>query len=385
MTVNDLAGYHPALQFLCGQRGGSRTINYIDIVEIPGGAAWISPGNFVITTGYFIQSESDFEQLLRVLMENGSSGLGIKIGKHVKELPQSVFKLSEENHFPILSIPLDLRYRDIQNTLHVFEARAVPSPEPSRGNATDFFSQAILSPFNNRYQLQNLALTADIPFSAPRIVFVANATPEEAALSINALIDHPSPSFYLLYDENEQKLLGVFTAKPSMEAHDRLRFGQDLFYSYSKRDRPLAVSDVSSDGLSLRAAYQHACFALTLGSRMFPNEKLFRYVDFLDYDLIRQNQNNTTLQLLMWEYLQPVVDYDNARQAQLLPTLLALDGCNYNLQEACARLGIHRNTLYARVEKLRQVMKYDIDAPNTRHILHLALMHHALSRAGLLY
>ena len=387
MTVNDLTTYHPGLCFLCGQRGGIHSINYIDVVEIPGGAAWISPGNFVITTGYFIQSDSDFEQLLRVLIDNGSSGLGIKIGKYVKEIPESVFKLSEENNFPIISIPLDLRYRDIQNTLKLFEVQmqTAPALEPSRSSATDFFSQAILSPFVNRYHLQSLALAADIPFAAPRVLFVAHATPEDAVSAINELIDHPSPSFYLLYDENKKSLLGVFTVKPNMDACDRLKFGQDLFYSYCKRTGPLAVSDLSSDALSLRAAYLHACFTLVLGSRLSPNEKLLRYVDYLDYDLIRQSQNNTTLQLLIWEYLQPIINYDNEKSANLLPTLLALDNCNYNLQEACTQLNIHRNTLYARIEKIRCIMKYDIDSSNTRHMLHIGLMHYVLSSSGLLY
>lgn len=387
MTVNDLTGYHPGLCFLCGQQGGNHSINYIDVVGIPGGAAWISPGNFVITTGYFIQSNSDFEQMLRVLIDNGSSGLGIKIGKYVKDIPESVFKLSEENNFPIISIPLDLRYRDIQNTLNIFKThmQEVPASEPARSTATDFFSQAILSPFPNRYRLQNLAFTTDIPFSAPRVIFVANATPEDAVSAINELIDHPSPSFYLLYDEPEKRLLGVFTAKPDMEACDRLKFGQDLFYSYCKRTGPLAVSDLSSDALSLRAAYLHACFALSLGAWLSPKKKLFRYVDYLDYDLIRQSQNNTTLQLLIWEYLQPVIDYDNKKQASLMPTLLALDSCNFNLQETCAQLNVHRNTLYARMEKLRCIMKYDIDLSNTRHMVHIGLMHYVLSGAGLLY
>ena len=387
MTVNDLTGYHPGLCFLCGQQGGNHSINYIDVVEIPGGAAWISPGNFVITTGYFIQSNSDFEQMLRVLIDNGSSGLGIKIGKYVKDIPESVFKLSEENNFPIISIPLDLRYRDIQNTLNIFKThmQEVPASEPARSTATDFFSTAILSPFVNRYHLQNLALTADIPFSAPLVIFVAHAAPEDATAAISELLDHPSPSFYLLYDESEKRLLGVFTAKPSMDACDRLKFGQDLFYSYCKRTGPLAVSDLSSDALSLRAAYLHACFALSLGAWLSPKKKLFRYVDYLDYDLIRQSQNNTTLQLLIWEYLQPVIDYDNTKQANLLPTLLALDSCNYNLQETCAQLNVHRNTLYARMEKLRRIMKYDIDLSNTRHMVHIGLMHYVLSGAGLLY
>ena len=163
--------------------------------------------------------------------------------------------------------------------------------------------------------MQNLAFTTDIPFSAPRVIFVAKATPEDA--------------------------------------------------------------------LSLRAAYLHACFALSLGAWLSPKKKLFRYVDYLDYDLIRQSQNNTTLQLLIWEYLQPVIDYDNKKQASLMPTLLALDSCN--LQETCAQLNVHRNTLYARMEKLRCIMKYDIDLSNTRHMVHIGLMHYVLSGAGLLY
>ena len=148
MTVNDLTSCYSGLNFLCGQSGRDTEITYIDVVEIPGGGAWISPGNFVITTGYFIRSEEDFEQLLISLIENKASGLGIKIGKYVKQIPESVAKLAETNRFPILAIPLELRYRDIQNTLNLRTTRF--SAEPRRSTATDFYSQAILAPFDTR-------------------------------------------------------------------------------------------------------------------------------------------------------------------------------------------------------------------------------------------
>ena len=388
MTVNDLTTLYSGLNFVCGQSGGDADITYIDVVEIPGGAAWISPGNFVITTGYFIRTEADFEQMLKSLIENKSSGLGIKIGKYVKHIPESVRKLAEENHFPILSIPLELRYRDIQNAPHLqsmIRFAAGPSIEPRRSNATEFYRQAILTPFTNRYHLQNLALQADIPFAAQRIIFVSEATPEEADAAITELVEHPSSSFYLLYDESQHRILGIFVVQPQMDVYNRLRYGQAMFYGYCKWAGPLAVSELSSDALSLRSAYLHACFALDLGSWLTPHKKLLRYIDYLDYDLIRQSHNNAALQLLIWEYLQPVLDYDRAKSANLLPTLLALDSCNYNLQDASAQLHIHRNSLYARVEKLRSVMKYDIDEPNTRYMLHLGLMHYVLSQAGLLY
>jgi DNA-binding PucR family transcriptional regulator len=41
-------------------------------------------------------------------------------------------------------------------------------------------------------------------------------------------------------------------------------------------------------------------------------------------------------------------------------------------------LGIHRNTLGYRLRQIRQVLTVDLDAPNTRLTLHLALIGHKM-------
>ena len=56
MIVDDLTKLHPNMTYLCAPSGGSQVVRYIDIVEIPEGSAWTSPGDFNITTGYFLQS-----------------------------------------------------------------------------------------------------------------------------------------------------------------------------------------------------------------------------------------------------------------------------------------------------------------------------------------
>ena len=80
------------------------------------------------------------------------------------------------------------------------------------------------------------------------------------------------------------------------------------------------------------------------------------------------------------EFLQPVVDYDEKKSADLLNTLYVADECSYNIQQACAVLGIHRNTLYDRIRKIGKLLHHDLNAKHVRDAIHLALIRHTLSR-----
>ena len=58
--------------------------------------------------------------------------------------------------------------------------------------------------------------------------------------------------------------------------------------------------------------------------------------------------------------------------------LTTLVGARLTREQLCERLGIHRNTLGYRLRQIRQVLTADLDAPNTRLTLHLALIAHRL-------
>ncbi|WP_354698966.1 PucR family transcriptional regulator ligand-binding domain-containing protein [Paraconexibacter sp. AEG42_29] len=71
--------------------------------------------------------------------------------------------------------------------------------------------------------------------------------------------------------------------------------------------------------------------------------------------------------------LRPVLDHDRGRTAVLLPTLQAL--CDHHWQKAPAarELGIQRQSLYARIGRLSQVLDADLEDPETRLGLDLAV------------
>ena len=56
------------------------------------------------------------------------------------------------------------------------------------------------------------------------------------------------------------------------------------------------------------------------------------------------------------EYIQPVTDYDSRHSGDLLPTLTAYITCCASPSAICNMLYIHKNTLYARLNKISQIL-----------------------------
>jgi DNA-binding PucR family transcriptional regulator len=64
--------------------------------------------------------------------------------------------------------------------------------------------------------------------------------------------------------------------------------------------------------------------------------------------------------------------YDGEKNTELVPTLDAFLRAN-NATEVAARLNLHRNTLLYRLRRIREITNLDLDDPETRLALHLAL------------
>ena len=382
MIVDDLTKLHPNMTYLCAPSGGSQVVRYIDIVEIPEGSAWTSPGDFIITTGYFLQSAEEFERLVLRLIDNQVVGLGIKIGKYVHDIPQSVRELAESNRFPILSIPMELSYREIQTQwLYSRAEDGSGNLRPSgRSDMVEYYTQILLEGDHKLPGIKGLSERAGVPFRSNKLVFTASMDPVSAQEAIDRLLLRPSPDFFLLYDETRQHIIGIFTLRPDASADQGQVYGQQLFDTYCGPRQIIGISELSTSAATLRSAYQHARFALEVGRSIAPRKPVHRYMDYIEYDFIRENKDSDILMQLAAEFLQPVVDYDEKKSADLLNTLYVADECSYNMQQACAVLGIHRNTLYDRIRKIGKLLHQHLNAKHVRDAIHRALIRHTLSR-----
>jgi len=126
----------------------------------------------------------------------------------------------------------------------------------------------------------------------------------------------------------------------------------------------------------LQRSFREAAQALTIGLRRSGPGGLTRFADLGIYRLIFAAADLPELAELRDEALAALIAYDARHAANLVGTLHAFLDANGGPKEAAAALGVHRNTVLYRLERIREVTGADLDAAETRLRLHLAVTVH---------
>ena len=101
---------------LAGAAGLDRPVERLNVMEVPDILPWVKPREFLLTTGYPLRAEPDtLPQLVADLDEAGLSGLGIKLGRYLDELPPGVLEIAEQLGFPVVQLPDGVSFDEIFN------------------------------------------------------------------------------------------------------------------------------------------------------------------------------------------------------------------------------------------------------------------------------
>ncbi len=125
----------------------------------------------------------------------------------------------------------------------------------------------------------------------------------------------------------------------------------------------------------LREAYREAKDALSIAQQLGDHDRATYYGDLKLFQLLLavKDRNLTHMRRFYDEALQPLADHDERKQGDLIRTLSGFFDANGNLAKAAADLDVHRNTLVYRLERISELTGLDLNDPENRLILHLAL------------
>lgn len=101
---------------ISGAAGINREISTVTVVDTPDGAQWLTGNELVITTAFMLKDdENALLGFLRLLNMKKVSGLCIKTGRYIREIPESARRLSDELQLPLILIPTKYPFSDIIN------------------------------------------------------------------------------------------------------------------------------------------------------------------------------------------------------------------------------------------------------------------------------
>jgi len=144
--------------------------------------------------------------------------------------------------------------------------------------------------------------------------------------------------------------------------------------------RDLAVPGIAAGaglphpGLTgLRRSRHEARQALTIQRRLGIGAEVACFSELGAYQLLFAAEHLPEFAAFHDEMLGPLVAYDEQNRSGLIDTLRAWLEANSSPKEAARRMGVHRNTVLYRLERIRTVTGYDLDDADTRFRLQLAL------------
>ncbi len=120
------------------------------------------------------------------------------------------------------------------------------------------------------------------------------------------------------------------------------------------------------------SSYRDAVQAMELAERLQTDLPLF-IGDLGVYQLILSLSEKDKLGDFCEDTLGSLMDYDMRQNADLIKTMEAFFNCHGNLSQTAESLIVHRNTLLYRMNRINEIAGIDLNRPETRLALHLAL------------
>ena len=193
---------------------------------------------------------------------------------------------------------------------------------------------------------------------------------------VNTVINNQRANALVWQREREGEVL-VFHTTGQQDPIDQTMklaeaFTQEIQRQYPQHKVAIGLGQTAREIGQWRSSYRDAVQALELAARLQTDVPLY-IGDLGVYQLILSLSDRDKLIAFQERTLGVLTEYDHRQHADLIKTLEAFFACHGNLSQTAEMLIVHRNTLLYRMNRINEIAEIDLNRPETRLALHLAL------------
>ncbi|UOQ84168.1 PucR family transcriptional regulator [Gracilibacillus salinarum] len=115
LTIKEALGVFPFSQskLVAGTQSTTRWITAVNIMDAPDIQNWVKKGELLFTTAFIWKDNLDKAiNIIKELENKQCAGLGIKLGRYWKEIPQAIIDIANKLDFPIFELPYSYTFSD---------------------------------------------------------------------------------------------------------------------------------------------------------------------------------------------------------------------------------------------------------------------------------
>jgi purine catabolism regulator len=193
---------------------------------------------------------------------------------------------------------------------------------------------------------------------------------------INSLVEAQRTSALVWQREREREVVVFHTTDGDNPIDYSLKLAEalsrEINRQYPGSRVAIGLGQPARDISAWRTSYRDAVQARDLAIRLQTDTPLY-IGDLGVYQLILSLNDREKLTEFCERTLGTLVEYDMRQNADLIKTLEAFFNCHGNLSQTAEMLIVHRNTLLYRMNRINDIASIDLNRPETRLALHLAL------------
>ncbi|BBG31132.1 PucR family transcriptional regulator [Zymobacter palmae] len=373
LNVLELEGLEP-MSLRAGLPNVHKSVRWYYVAENEGIAEWIMGGELVFVTG--INHPRDESNLLRLLHEGhekGIAGMVILTGNDfIKIIPASVISLADTLGIPLVEQPYSLKMVLVTQII----GTALVQHCSMRRSQRDILTQMLTGEYPSldiaRQRAEHLQLVLQAPYRiiAMRLAHIqvlfdtlspdqAETTLQKASLHVRDFLKQS-----LIYRKEKMPLIELgelfilLLEDRSEGLQQQKQFLHHLQQSAMAEFSPLILrGGMSSPVHSLTQLSQglmEARRALDIAQAMPAQSGLCDYAEIGVLKLLSAIHDQNLIFQFMKDIIGVLHEPYRKYPFQLIETLEAVLQENGNLIKAAEHLGIHRNTLYQRVQRIEQ-------------------------------
>ncbi|NIF27042.1 PucR family transcriptional regulator [Pantoea sp. Tr-811] len=381
-----------------GARNLQRTVRWLYVAENEGIAEWVIGGELVFVTG--INHPREQANLLRLVEDGDAVGIaGLVIltgGGYIQAIPQAVVERAEQLGLPLIEQPYALKMVLVTHLI----GTALVQMGQVRRSRHDLLGQLLTGDYPSLAIARQRAAHLQLPLDQPQRLVALRLSAVEALFQ-----RHGAEQGERLWQQTRQALedqLDAWCRRLPGAMHAVLpgelfilllpeqaglrealaRLHKQLLQAAGELELFMGLSTTVRDCAHYRQALHEARQALDVAHNLRPATGL---CDFSELGVLRLLQgigDRAVIDAFVAQTLGPLIETGRKHPHALLHTLDALLGENGNGQRAAQRLGLHRNTINQRMQRIEQLSGLSLDDPLFRMNASVALLIWRMSEAN---
>ncbi|OUY06600.1 PucR family transcriptional regulator [Acinetobacter populi] len=393
LSIHDVLNF-PQLQQMRLRAGHDdiyKAIRWIYVAENENIFEWLKGGELVFITGINHQrNEKNLLELVYQGYQKNIAGLVILTGEEcIHFIPASVIAYANELNVPIVEQPYSLKMIEVTHII----GTALVELEQTQNSIADTFSRLIFANYSSEETIairaKNLNLNLQVSYL---LVSIKMAAHDELFISDQYLDPEKKlrDKKQFLIEQldawaNEEQLNfpvlkfgDVFVlALPLRHEDIETWIGKmnHLILQLAEKTKPLklyiGLSNIVQSVASFQRGFDEATQAQKLAIDLHLEHRCLPYNDLGILRLISAIPDKSVPRQFMQETLGCFFTAGKRQADIYLNTLDALVQENFNVMNTAVRLGIHRNTITQRMQKIEALTGYSLEDPKYR--LHLSV------------